>query len=268
MELSLVQPYNYDASISLRHRTSAPLHYFFSLPLASVIYKALDGVHWRQSLFKVFSYKRKSLRLEPPQDSLLSHWVKRRGWTFGGSSALFFYITSFYILTKQSRVIIFPLTSSRADKLALSGARLLKIECGQCGIFCISVQRPQRRFVNQWMIFSNFHCRGTLNQKPTIESIFLLCKLSGRSMAVKWVAMMEKKKWKRKPDFKKLIIVCGRRQLDQQATTQTALKLRVVYKANTKVLCLWYEGWFFSWVWDFAMRIWRYDVIFLKIAKP
>jgi len=54
--------------------------------------------------------------------------------------------------------------------------------------------------VNQRMIFSDFHCRGTLNQKPTTESIFLLCKLSGRSMALKWVAMMKKKKLKL--DFK------------------------------------------------------------------
>ena len=44
------------------------------------------------------------------------------------------------------------------------------------------------------MIFSDFHCRGTMNQKPIIESIFLSCKLSGRSMAVKWVAMTKKKK--------------------------------------------------------------------------
>jgi len=43
---------------------------------------------------------------------------------------------------------------------------------------------------------------------------------------------------KKKPDFKNLIIVCGRRQLDQQATAKTALKLCVVYNTNTKVLCL------------------------------
>jgi len=47
--------------------------------------------------------------------------------------------------------------------------------------------------VNQRMIFSDFYCRGTLNQKPTIESIFLVCKLSGRSMADEWVAMTKKK---------------------------------------------------------------------------
>jgi len=42
-------------------------------------------------------------------------------------------------------------------------------------------------------------------------------------MAVKWVAMTKKKKKrKRKPDLKKFIIVHGRRQLDQQATEQTA----------------------------------------------
>jgi len=35
-----------------------------------------------------------------------------------------------------------------------------------------------------------------------------------------------------------LAIVCEQRQLDQQATAQTALKLRVVYNTNTKVLCL------------------------------
>jgi len=38
--------------------------------------------------------------------------------------------------------------------------------------------------------------------------------------------------------LKKLIIVCGRRQFNQQATAQTALKLSVVYNDNTKVLCL------------------------------
>jgi len=48
--------------------------------------------------------------------------------------------------------------------------------------------------VNQQMIFSDFYCRGTLNYKPTMESIFLLYKLSGRSMAVKWVAMTKEKK--------------------------------------------------------------------------
>jgi len=50
----------------------------------------------------------------------------------------------------------------------------------------------------------------------------------------------EEKKMK-KTKFKKthyISIVCGRRQLDQQATAQTALKLRVVYNTNTKVLCL------------------------------
>ena len=89
--------------------------------------------------------------------------------------------------------------------------------------------------INQQMIFSDFHCRGTLNQKPTIELIFLSCKVSGRSMAVKWV-VMTKKKMKTKTRFKKkLIIVCGRRQLDQQATAQTALKLSVVYNTNTKI---------------------------------
>ena len=31
-----------------------------------------------------------------------------------------------------------------------------------------------------------------------------------------------------------LIIVCGRRQLNQQAIAQTALKFHVVYNANTK----------------------------------
>jgi len=56
-------------------------------------------------------------------------------------------------------------------------------------------------------------------------------------MAVKWVAMTKEKNEKQKPDFKKLIIVCGRHQLDQQATAQTTLKLRVVYNTNTKVLC-------------------------------
>jgi len=49
---------------------------------------------------------------------------------------------------------------------------------------------------------------------------------------------MTKKKMKKKQIKKKLIIECGRRQLDQQATAQTALKLRVVYNTNTKVLCL------------------------------
>jgi len=47
--------------------------------------------------------------------------------------------------------------------------------------------------VKQQMIFSDFHCRGTLNQKPTIESIFLLWKLSGKSVVLKWVAMVKKK---------------------------------------------------------------------------
>jgi len=45
-------------------------------------------------------------------------------------------------------------------------------------------------------------------------------------------------KEKRKPDFKKLIIVRGQHQLDQQAIAQTALKLCVLYDTNTKVLCL------------------------------
>jgi len=45
----------YGASNSLRHRT--PLHYFFSLPPATVIYKALDGVHRRQSLFGFVAVK-------------------------------------------------------------------------------------------------------------------------------------------------------------------------------------------------------------------
>jgi len=62
-------------------------------------------------------------------------------------------------------------------------------------------------FVNQQMICSDFHCRGTLNQKPTIESIFLLCKLFGRSMAVKWVAMTKKKNENENQILKKLIIV-------------------------------------------------------------
>jgi len=92
--------------------------------------------------------------------------------------------------------------------------------------------------VNQRMIFSDFHYRGTLNQKPIIESIFLSCKLSGRSMAVKWIAMMKKKNENESQIKKKLIIVCGRHQLDQQATAQTALKLCMVYNTNTKVLCL------------------------------
>jgi len=47
--------------------------------------------------------------------------------------------------------------------------------------------------VNQRMISIDFHCRGTLNQKPTAESIFLFSKLSGRSMALKWVTITKGK---------------------------------------------------------------------------
>jgi len=46
----------------------------------------------------------------------------------------------------------------------------------------------------------------------------------------------EEKKMKAKTRFKKLIIVCGQRQLDQQAIAQTALKLCVVYNTNTKFM--------------------------------
>ena len=55
-------------------------------------------------------------------------------------SALFYYITSLHTLTKaaqrqQSCITIFPLPSSQGDKLAWSGAHLLKIEYGHGGIF-------------------------------------------------------------------------------------------------------------------------------------
>jgi len=64
----------YSATLSIAMvQIPAPLHYFFPQLPASAIYKALDSIHRRQSLLKVFSYQhswheRKSLGLEP-QDS-------------------------------------------------------------------------------------------------------------------------------------------------------------------------------------------------------
>jgi len=60
-----------------------------------------------------------------------------------------------------------------------------------------------------------------------------------------------------------------RRALVAEYACQLSLPLHHLYPsyATPKVLCLWYEGWIFSWVWGFTMRILKYDVIFLKIAK-
>ena len=116
--------------------------------------------------------------------------------------------------------------------------------------------------VTQWMIsFSNFHCRGTLNQKATIKSKFLSCKLSGRSMAVKWVAMM-KKKW---TDFLKNS--CGWCQLDQQATAQTALKLHVCIIPTQRFYACDMKGESFRGS-EICHADFKNDVIFLKIVKP